>query len=211
MASVFTIGYAAFNIDDFIQVLKKYNISYLIDVRSNPVSEYYQDFNSLNLRPKLKEHNIIYENLALEFGARQDNKEFFSESGFVDFEKFTQSEQFKNGVEKIKNGLAIGHNFVLMCAEKDPINCHRSIMIAHAMQRTGIEVLHIMPDKQLQKQNQIGKRLLDLYFSGRNQLNLFEENSNEQELIEQAYKKQNEEIGYRGGYRRWSLQRMSGF
>ena len=197
MASVFTIGYAAFNIDDFIEILKNNKISHLIDVRSNPMSEYFQDFNSFNLEPKLKQHNIIYENLALEFGARQENKEFFSEKGFVDFEKFTQSEQFRNGLIKIKNGLSQGTNFVLMCAEKDPINCHRSIMIAHAMQKEEIEVLHIMPDKLLQQQSKIDKRLLELYFSARNQLNLFTGNSDEQELIVQAYKKQNEKIGYR--------------
>ena len=45
MASVYTIGYAAFNIDDFIDVLKNHKISHLIDVRSNPVSEYFQDYN----------------------------------------------------------------------------------------------------------------------------------------------------------------------
>ncbi len=197
MASVFTIGYAAFNIDDFIDVLKSHKISHLIDVRSNPVSEYFQDYNSFNLESKLKQHNILYENLALEFGARQENKEFFSKDGFVDFEKFTQSEQFKNGLLKIKDGLNQKTNFVLMCAEKDPINCHRSIMIGHAMQKNGIEVLHIMPDNQLQSQSEIDKRLLELYSPDRNQLNLFAQSSDEQELIEQAYKKQNEKIGYR--------------
>jgi len=201
MASVYTIGYAAFNIDDFIDVLKSYKISHLIDVRSNPVSEYFQDYNSFNLEPKLRQNNIIYENLALEFGARQENKEFVSENGFVDFEKFTQSEQFKNGLTKMKAGLERGINLVLMCAEKDPINCHRSIMIAHAMQKNGIEVLHIMHDGQLQSQSKIDKRLLEFYFPERNQLNLFSKSSDEQELIEQAYKRQNEKIGYRGGYR----------
>ena len=201
MASVFTIGYAAFNIDDFIEILKSHKISHLIDVRSNPVSEYYQDYNSFNLEPELKQHNIIYENLALEFGARQENKEFFSEGGFVDFEKFTQSDQFKKGLAKIKKGLELGYNFVLMCAEKDPINCHRSIMIGYAMQKNGIEVLHIMHDGQLQPQGEIDKILLELYFSDRNQLNLFIKSSDEQELIEQAYKKQNAKIGYDGGYR----------
>ncbi len=197
MASVFTIGYVAFNIDDFIEILKSHKISHLIDVRSNPVSEYYQDYNSFNLEPKLKQYNIIYENFALEFGARQENKEFFSKSSFVDFEKVTQSKQFKDGLEKIKEGLNQGINFVLMCAEKDPINCHRSIMIAHAMQKNGIEVLHIMYDEKLQTQSEIDKGLLELYFPDRNQLNLFAQSSNEQELIEQAYKKQNEKIGYR--------------
>lgn len=201
MASVYTIGYAAFSIDDFIDILKSHKISHLIDVRSNPVSEYFQYYNSFNLEQKLKQHNIMYENFALEFGARQENKEFFAKDGFVDFEKFTQSEQFKNGLRKIKAGLERGINLVLMCAEKDPINCHRSIMIGHAMQKNGIEVLHIMHDGQLQHQKEIDKRLLELYFHDRNQLNLFAENSSEQELIEQAYKKQNEKIGYRGGYR----------
>ena len=69
------------------------------------------------------------------------------------------------------------------------------------MQNVGIEVLHIMPDNQLLPQIEIDKRLLELYFPDRNQLNLFTNGSDEQELIEQSYKKQNEKIGYRGGCR----------
>lgn len=84
-----------------------------------------------------------------------------------------------------------------MCAEKDPINCHRSIMIAHALQKTGIEVLNILGNGKIERQSETEQRLLNIYFPNRKQQRLFEEIPAEEVLIEQAYKKQNEKIGYR--------------
>ncbi|MBS5860333.1 DUF488 domain-containing protein [bacterium] len=198
MANIFTIGYSAFGIDEFIDELQKNSIVCVVDVRSNPVSgEYYKDYNGYNLEKILKQHDIHYRSYAREFGARQDDPAFFSDEGYVDFEKFTQSEQFKNGLAKVKAGFDKNYNCVLMCAEKDPINCHRSIMIAHALQKTGIEVLNILGNGKIERQSETEQRLLNIYFPNRKQQRLFEEIPAEEVLIEQAYKKQNEKIGYR--------------
>lgn len=196
MKIIFTIGYSAFEIDDFIKVLKANKITNLVDVRSKPFSEFYPNFNSQNLKKNLNSENISYENMVAEFGARQENKDFFAKEGYLDFEKFSQSEQFKSGIETLKNGLNLGGKIVLMCAEKDPISCHRSILIAKSLKNENIEVLHIMPDESLQSQNELEVRLLDIYFADRNQLNLFDK-LNEKELIEKSYRLQNAKIGYR--------------
>lgn len=114
----------------------------------------------------------------------------------MDFEKFSQNEQFKSGIETLKNGLNLGEKIVLMCAEKDPISCHRSILISKSLKNENIEVLHIMPDESLQSQNELEARLLDIYFSNRNQLNLFDK-LNKKELVEKSYRQQNAKIGFR--------------
>ena len=55
MANIFTIGYSAFDIDEFIDELQKNSIVCVVDVRSNPMSsEYYKDYNGYNLEKILK-------------------------------------------------------------------------------------------------------------------------------------------------------------
>lgn len=77
MTNIFTIGYSAFGIDEFIDELQKNSIVCVVDVRSNPVSgEYYKDYNGYNLEKILKQHDIHYRSYAHEFGARQDDPHF---------------------------------------------------------------------------------------------------------------------------------------
>lgn len=194
---VYTIGYTAFDIDNFINKLKEYNISCLIDVRSNPVaSEYYEKYSKVNLEPLLRSHGIHYRNYAFEFGARQENFIFYQKYGYLDFDLFIKSDAFQSGVKKIKNGMELGYNCVLMCAEKDPISCHRTIMVAKGLKEAGLNIRHITADNQLLSQEDIEKRLLDMYFPNRNQLDLFNTKTEADYLIE-AYSIQNSKIGYK--------------
>lgn len=197
MDTIYTIGYTAFNINKFVAVLKKYNISCVIDVRSSPVSQYYPDYNKDVLERALKSSSIYYRNYIEEFGARQNNKRYYTKDGYLDFKKFTKSEAFQKGFRKITDSMEQGYIFALMCAEKDPINCHRNIMVASEFFRKGYEVKNIMPDGSFQTQPEIENRLLDMYFPNRNQLSLLGEILNDKELISQAYEKRNAEIGYK--------------
>ena len=195
MKRIFTIGYSTFNIDDFISCLKKHNISCVVDVRSNPFSEFFQDYNKDVLERSLQKYNILYRNYKKEFGARQEDFSFYPE-GYLDFSLFTKSPVFIEGLEKIEKGVAKGYVFVLMCAEKDPIGCHRNIMVAKAFKENGYEINHIHSDCQIETQAELEIRMLDQYFPDRKQIKLFEESQSEIELIETSYKLKNKEIGY---------------
>lgn len=195
MAKVFTIGYTAFpNPENFAMVLKKFDITCVIDVRSYPTaSQFYAIFSKPTLEALLKRHKIFYRNYALEFGARQENKMYFMDEGCLDFKKFTKGDEFLSGVEKLKKALLLGYNVALMCAEKDPINCHRTIMIARALDLLGLNVNHILADGSLQTQKEMDTRLLKFYHL--DEASLFQ---SEDELVEEAYTRKNIEIAYRG-------------
>ena len=194
---IYTIGYSGFILDTFLKTLKDNGINVVIDVRSTPYSEWFQDFNKTNIEIFLKKNNIYYRNYAEEFGARQENKAFFNDEGYLDFGKFAKSEQFRKGFEKICNSIEQGYNIVLMCAEKNPIQCHRSMLIAKEFHDAGYEVVHILPEGKFLTQNQLEIELLNEFFPNRDQINLFEAPMTEQEYIAEAYKKQNQKIGYR--------------
>lgn len=197
MHSIFSIGYAAYSIDAFVQQLKKYNITCIVDVRSHPFSQYNTDYNKDTLEAKLNGNRILYRNYAVEFGARQSDKSYYSKDGYMDFEVYAKSKQFKQGVQKIIKGMNIGYVFALMCAEKDPINCHRSILIGRQFSLAGVPTYNILADDKIETQAELESRLLIKHFSNREQLSFFGGNKSEVELINQAYRLQNATIGYR--------------
>lgn len=193
---IFTIGYAGFEIEDFIKVLKEYHINSLIDVRSSPFSKFHSDYNKLLLCKTLQERRIIYRNYNREFGARQDDKMYYP-NGYLDFSMFTRSKIFKEGMHKIIKAIPLGYKFVLMCSEKDPINCHRTIMVGRAFFDNGISINHILSDGRIITQSDIETRLLDMYYPDRDQLTLFGEQLSIEEMLQKSYRFQNEKIGYR--------------
>ena len=84
-----------------------------------------------------------------------------------------------------------------MCTEKDPIECHRAILVTNAFYKAGYLIEHIMPDNTIQTQKDLNDRLLDMYYADRNQLSLFaSENLSDEQCLIEAYRKQNEKIGY---------------
>jgi len=195
ISCIYTIGYSAFSINEFIETIKNFGISCVIDVRSSPFSNYYADYNKDTLERTLKEHNILYRNYANEFGARQTDPMFYS-GDIVDFDKFIKSAQFLEGVSKVNKGIERGYSFVLMCAEKDPIKCHRSIMLGKGFSENGFDVKHIVSKTEIESQRELEERLLEMYHHDRFQLTFFCEEQSDSELLADAYKKQNLAIGY---------------
>lgn len=193
--TIFTIGYTGFQVNEFIRILKKNKISAIIDVRSIPYSQYYIDFNKENISSLLEHYNIYYRNYALEFGARQKEKKYYP-NGYLDFNLFSKSEQFLSGIKKLEKGMEQNYTFALMCSEKDPIMCHRAILVSRAFSLLKYNIIHLLPNNKIMTQIDIEKRLLDKFFPDRNQINMFLENFSTQEYINEAYKKQNANIGY---------------
>lgn len=198
MGLLYTIGHSQHDFEYFSRLLKKNNINYVLDVRSTPYSKYAETYNRECLNGLLMRKNIIYSYMGKYFGARPGNIELYNEEGYLDFEKVAQSDLFIKGMKNVILGLSQGNNIALMCTEKDPIDCHRAILVARAFTLNGIQVTHILSNGKLQTQKELDKRLLDMYFPDRSQLSIFNYNNilDDEELIKLAYKERNREIGY---------------
>ena len=199
--TIFTIGYAGFsNRENFIKKLLEKGITCIIDVRSQPYSAHYSEYNAESLMSALKSHNIEYRNYARSFGARQLKKEYYADEGYLSFKKFCASEEFNDGMEKIIAGMKKGYVFALMCAEKDPINCHRNIMVAKEFFKRGYAVINLWPDAEDESQEQLEARLLKKYSFDRYEPNMFTNETYEeyiQKSTDAAYELRNKEIGFR--------------
>ena len=195
--TLYTIGYSGFpEAEDMVDFLKKREIGVLIDVRSSPYSAYFPQYNKENLQLALHGKGIYYRNYAEAFGARQENHAYYR-NGRLDFPCFTESKSFSDGVEKVENSLEKGYVLTLMCAEKDPITCHRAIMISRVFREAGYSVRHLRPDQEDETQEELEERLVKLYFPDSNQMDLFSAPMSFDEQLREAYRFQNDKIGFR--------------
>ena len=187
MNPVYTVGYTAWKPDELLLVLKAHGVGCLVDVRSNPHSPYYTDYNAEPFARLLKDNGILYRNYAREFGARQEDPRYYHPDGYLDFERFIRSEPFAEGAEKLRQGMERGYTFALMCAEKDPMNCHRAIMVGRGLKERGFSIWHILYPDSIETQEELEQRAIG------DQLSLFPE----EERIADFYREQNRKIGYR--------------
>ena len=189
--TIFTIGYAGFRVDEFVDALNYHNVSAVIDVRSVPFSRYHPEYDAPVISKTLETRNICYRHFPREFGANQQDKSFYHPNGYMDFEKFAKSEQFKDGVNKILDAMN-DYVIALMCAEKDPITCHRAILAARAFHKLGINVIHIMPYCEEITHQELEIRLLDKYCPEMIHEELFAS-----DWLSEAYRRCNAKIGWR--------------
>jgi uncharacterized protein (DUF488 family) len=160
---VYTIGHSNHPIDYFLELLKKYSVSCIVDVRSFPASRYQPQYNQTPFKNVLKENNIGYLHLAKEFGGRQSDPDVLDREGRVNFELVRDTCLFKKGCERIRKGIEKGYVIALMCSEHNPIDCHRFSMISYALEKRGIEVRHILRDKTVKTNAELEDELLKIY------------------------------------------------
>ncbi len=200
MKTIYTIGHSTHPINLFLKLLSVNKINCVVDVRSMPYSKYASQYNAKELKHFLKDNGIHYVFMGKEFGARQSDETFYNKDGYLDFAKVIQSTLFREGMDRITEGLNKGLSIVLMCTEKDPIDCHRSILVARAFYNLEHEIINIRENGEHETQDQVYERLLELYFPDRNQktiLDILEGETSKKDLIEEALRLRNIEIAYK--------------
>lgn len=197
---IFAIGHSNYPYEKFLNMIKKYNINCIVDIRKTPYSRYNIQYNREYLSKKLKEDGYLYIHMGKEFGVKRDTIDSYNDEGYSDFEKVVKEEVFLSGVNRIKKGLEMGYKIVLLGAMQEPIRCHRAILVGRFLNENGIKVNYILNDGTLVNQLDIEEQLLNKYFEDRMQINmdsLLGKEITKQDLINQAYKLANKEIGYR--------------
>jgi len=197
--TLYTIGHSKHSKQYFLKLLRLNMINCIVDVRSTPFSKFSPQFNKDELKQFLNNSGVYYIHMGEEFGARQKDKKLYTTEGYLDFEKTAKSKQFIKGVDRISKGIDKGLKIAFMCTEKDPIDCHRNILVANEFYKNNYNIENILENGNHEDQKHLEKRLLDMYFPNRQQLNFIDLNKNnktEEELIKEAYKLRNRDIGY---------------
>lgn len=186
---VLTIGHSTHSFDELLNLLRQHGVTALADVRSTPFSRFNPQFNKETLAQSLKAHGIKYVFLGRELGARSDDRSCY-ENGRVQYARLAHTELFRRGIDRVMRG-SHNHRIALMCAEKEPLECHRTLLVARALVENGIAVHHILADGRLETHGDAMLRLLSILGFPRE--DLFR---SRQELLAQALALQEERIAY---------------
>lgn len=186
---VFTIGHSNLEFAKFVALLKQHGVQAVADVRSSPYSQFNPQFNREPLQRALREQGISYVFLGEELGARRSEPECYV-NGRADYALIAGAPAFIRGVERVTQGAA-KMRVAMMCAEKDPLDCHRCILVSPRLRERGIEVRHILSDGTLESHGQAETRLAQLFDLSEREL--FRSSD---EIVAEAYRLQGEKIAY---------------
>ena len=187
---VFTVGHSSHAIETFLKLLDRHGISAICDVRSSPYSRFSPQFNKEALSKSLGEHGIRYVFLGKELGARSNDPLCYRD-GRVRYGTLASTELFRSGIERVRLGVERGYKMALMCAERDPLDCHRTVLVARSLERDGFNILHILIDGSLETQDEAAARLIK-------QLDLDQDDFflSAEDLIDKAFQMQEERIAF---------------
>jgi uncharacterized protein (DUF488 family) len=190
MNTLFTIGHSNLEIGVLLAMLRRHDVHAVADVRSQPYSSHFPQFNQPLLKHELRAIGLHYVFLGNELGARREEACCYVD-GQARYELVAKTDAFAEGLSRVLEGLK-NYRLALLCAEKDPLTCHRTILICRHLRGKGFPIQHILLDGSLESHEAAEDRLLRIL--GTNQPSLF---ATRNQLIEQAYDEQGNKIAFR--------------
>jgi uncharacterized protein (DUF488 family) len=143
---VYTIGYEGASIEQFVQTLKAVGITMLADVRAVPVSRK-KGFSKSALRARLEEESIGYIHF-VELGDPKPGRDAAKAGQLDTFRRVYSRHLRKNESESALRSLVelvSNQPTCLLCFERDPVCCHRSLIANHPTM-SGAKIIHLVAD-----------------------------------------------------------------
>ena len=185
-----TIGHSNIPAPHFTAMLRAAGADAIADVRSTPVSRFCPWFSAKNLAPLLASESMDYLFFGEELGGRPGDPSLYRE-GIADYEAMTQQPRFQAGLERLLHH-AGRHRLCLMCSEREPLDCHRCLLVARALAGRGASIGHILYDGAIEPHATTQQRLLrladadnDLFASGQH------------DRLAAAYRRRSRAVAYR--------------
>ena len=190
VATVWTVGHSDLETGQFLRLLVRQGVTAVADLRSEPYSRHAPQFCKRDLKDALRDAGIGYVFLGRELGGRTDEAGLLTD-GRVDFEKLAGAPDFLVGLDRLRHGAAT-HRVALLCAEKDPLHCHRALLVSRHLRGPTLEVQHIHADGTLESHVALERRLLEAHGLGEEDLfTPFETR------LHRAYVRQAERVAFR--------------
>jgi uncharacterized protein (DUF488 family) len=186
---IYTIGHSNHPAERFLTLLLSHGVSAVADVRSRPYSRFNPQFNRETLKATLALRGLEYAFLGEQLGARSKDRSCY-ESGRVSYARLAATDSFREGLRRLKEGMS-AHTIAIMCAEKDPLQCHRTILVSRQLVMAGIDVTHILSTGELEPHAHAIARL-------RRELKIPEHDMfrSDDQLSDAAYELQGQRIAY---------------
>ncbi len=188
-ARILTIGHSNHGWDRFTALLRGAGVTAVADVRTSPWSRHTPQFNRETLAGNLKAEGVAYVFLGAELGGRPEGKHLFDD-GVADYEAMAREATFQEGLDRVVKG-ARTHVVALMCAEREPLDCHRCLLVSRRLRDLGLAVSHIHADGAIEPHQETEQRLL--VCEGLDHEDIFESRENR---LDRAYVKRARKVAY---------------
>lgn len=188
-ATLFTIGHSTHSYERFLQLLRTHGVTFVLDVRSLPHSGRAPQFSQRPLRDALRSDGIRYRHAGNILGGRPADRQFYQDDQ-VQYGRIAASEEFLKALARVRSA-ARTHRVALVCAEGDPLACHRFLLLARYLRSPELEIVHILPDGRGEPHTVTEVRLMRR--TGLLQSDMFAQNP---EALEEAYAIQGRRVAF---------------
>ncbi len=167
--ALYTIGHGSRKTDNFLSLVKEFEIQYLVDVRSQPYSRFHPQFSQNNLQRTLLTNGVQYIFMGDELGGRPKDSSCYDSNGKVDYKVIQTKDFFRRGIERLKVACDNGMKVTIMCSERNPCQCHRTLLIGEVVNKEGVVLKHIDEQGNLKDHTTV----MNEFNKGKMQKNLF--------------------------------------
>lgn len=191
MSTFFTIGHSNHSVPKLLELLQANEIETVVDVRSSPYSRLHPQFNREPFAIALKRSGLTYEFMGATLGGRSDDPSCYR-NGRVDYEIVAKTGYFIRGLQSL---IEVGTTTraALLCAEREPIECHRTLLVSRRLSESGFEVQHVHADGSLEAHQDAVRRLVEMAGGQPDQFDLLRTQA---DVEAEAYARQANRVGY---------------
>jgi uncharacterized protein (DUF488 family) len=187
---LFSIGHSNIAAERFLALLRDVGVDTIADVRSTPFSRRFPWFSGKALAATLTQHGMAYLAYGDTLGGRPRDAALYCD-GAADYEAMARQPHFQSGLDRLLANSARSR-VGLMCAEREPLDCHRCLLVARSLAQRGLTIGHILHDGTVEPHAATEQRLLaltgasdDLFVTGQD------------ERLAAAYRRRARAVAYR--------------
>jgi uncharacterized protein (DUF488 family) len=189
-----SIGHSNIPAERFLAMLRAAGVHAIADVRSAPVSRFCPWFSAKNLAPLLARDGMSYLAYGDVLGGRPRDAKLYR-GGIADYETMARQPEFGAGLARLMADAArcrAKGAICLMCSEREPLECHRCLLLARALAERKLTIGHILFDGSIEPHTATERRLLALDGGGGD---LFAPGQHER--LTAAYRRRARAVAYR--------------
>ena len=157
---LFSIGHSNTAAERFVALLRAAGVNAIADVRSAPYSRFFPWFSAETLAPLLADEDIGYLPCGADLGGRPRDEKLYCD-GIADYEAMARQGEFQAALERLI-AEAARCRVCMMCAEREPLDCHRCLLVARELAARGMTIGHILHDGTIEPHVATEQRLLTL-------------------------------------------------
>jgi uncharacterized protein (DUF488 family) len=157
---LFSIGHSNVPAERFLAMLQNAGVNAVADVRTVPFSRRFPWFSEKTLAASLSAAAVGYAAMGDALGGRPRDDSLYRD-GVADYEAMAAQPDYHAGLGRLLDAAARSRVCV-MCAEREPLDCHRCLLVARSLAERGLAVGHILHDGSIEPHAATEQRLLAL-------------------------------------------------